>query len=123
MGRAADSSAGGGLLPELIGLIAEYAAGCFLRWSASQRAARMLLSVPLDDEGCSRTVAIVPYRSGEPGHVQGWNGALSDEPLSAFPVDADGRGRWGCSLAFPSAALAAQTVTRDRQPPTCWAAD
>jgi hypothetical protein len=41
----------GGLVPELIGLIAEYSATHPLRWSASLRAPRALLAGPLDEDG------------------------------------------------------------------------
>jgi hypothetical protein len=47
-----------GLLSDLIGMIAEYAAVYPLRWNVSDRAVRVVLSGPFDEDGCSRTMNV-----------------------------------------------------------------
>jgi hypothetical protein len=85
------------LLPELIGVVADYAASRPPRWSASLRAPRVRLCNPLDEDGCSRTIDIEKYSRTRPEHKDtlGWQGAVSHEPLSTFPTDSDACVRWG----------------------------
>jgi hypothetical protein len=103
------------LPPELISVCAEYAATLPLRWSASAHALQVRPSGPLDGDGCSRVLA-------DEGRSAGWQAALSHEPLSTFPVDSDGRVRWGCRLALSvSRCVVGVARARHRCSPICGA--
>jgi hypothetical protein len=119
-GRLSPALKSSGLLPELIGICAEYAAHP-LRWSATVRAPRALLS-GRDDDRCSRVLVYEKYDSQRADHkdTTGWQSALSHEPLSTLPVDSDGRVRWGCRLDVRSGRCMRADVNLQ---PNMWGAD
>jgi hypothetical protein len=98
VGRLNPALSGSGLLPELIGVIADYAANCLPRWGFLPRSARIRPFGPVDEDGCSRTADVQPHDSRRAAVGSGWHGLRSQQVLSTWPVDTDGRVRWGFLL-------------------------
>src|SRR4051794_30347948 len=66
--RLTPALVGSGLLSDLIGIIAEHALTCPLRWSPRCLGHRVQLMGPLDEDGCSPTVFIEKYDAARPEH-------------------------------------------------------
>jgi hypothetical protein len=86
--RLSPSLVDGGLLPELIGLIADYATALPLRWSPTLLGYCVSLTGVPDEDGCTREVS---FNEVYP------TGTLSHEPLCQFVRDQKDSGlvRWG----------------------------